>query len=47
MMTIVLNIKTKELTSKRMEPFLSMSNALNRKCAYMVASENVQDEQDW
>lgn len=29
-----------ELTSKRIEPFLSMSNALNRKCAYVVASEN-------
>lgn len=28
-------------TSNRMEPLLSMSKALNRKCAYMVASENI------
>lgn len=29
-----------KLTSNRMEPFLSLSNALNKKCAYFVASEN-------
>jgi len=29
------------LTSKRIEPFLSRSNALNRKWAYVVASEGI------
>ncbi len=29
------------LTSKRIEPFLSRSNALNKKWAYVVASEEI------
>ena len=35
------------LTSNRMEPLLSMSNALNKKCAYVVASEKKLWIKDW
>lgn len=34
-----MNCEEIDLTSKRIEPFLSRSNALNRKWAYVVASE--------